>query len=263
MDFGISTACFYPSSIEDSLSQVISLGYKNTEIFFNTYSEYSDDFISQINNMAKSYGVNIVSAHPYTSFAEPNYFFSDYPRRYRDGIELYKYIFHQTAKTGCRFFQFHGAFLTQNILPERYAEVYIDLKNTAADEGLILSQENVGRCLCGKNDYLKSLVDILGNEISFTLDLKQACRSGEKPIILAETMKNINMVHINDRTALDECLLPCMGDLPLSDIKNKLSSLGFDGIYMTEVYSKNFNDVSEVLESKNRLEKLFTGDINE
>ena len=42
--------------------------------------------------------------HPYTSFAEPNFFFSDYPRRFDDGLELYKQYFHASAEFGARFF---------------------------------------------------------------------------------------------------------------------------------------------------------------
>ena len=50
MNFGISTACFYPELLEKSLEHARDLGYKDIEIFFNTDSEYSDSFISYINN---------------------------------------------------------------------------------------------------------------------------------------------------------------------------------------------------------------------
>ena len=260
MQFGISTACFYPETVEKSLEKAAKTGYKNIEIFFNTDSEYSDSFISEIKAFTEAHGIAVVSAHPYTSFAEPQYFFSDYQRRYDDGMEIYKHIFHQVAKLGVRIFQFHGAFLKQNvkISPERYAETYMELKKAAAKEGIIFSQENVGRCLCGKKDYIKSLVDILGDEISFTLDIKQAGRSGEDPEEIAKVMKNINMVHINDATETEDCLLPCCGSRNLLGIKKTLDTIGFSGVYMTEVYSKNYSDISDIIESKNKLEKLFS-----
>lgn len=257
MGFGISTACFYPDTIENSLQKIKGLNYKNIEVFFNTYSEYSDDFISYLKSFSEDNGIDIVSAHPFTSFAEPYYFFSDYKRRYDDGIEIYKYIFHQIAKIGCKIFQFHGAFSNQRISPERYAEIYMDLKKTAEYEGVAFSQENVGRCLCGKKSYIQELKNILGDDISFTLDFKQAKRAGETPDSLALAMKNINMVHINDYSEEEECLLPCSGILDILKVKRTLDDIGFSGIYMTEVYSKNYNNISEITESKEKLERLF------
>ena len=259
MNFGISTACFYPELLEKSLEHARDLGYKDIEIFFNTDSEYSDSFISYINNFLKENKMRVISAHPFSSFAEPQYFFSDYKRRYDDGIEYYKYIFHQVAKTGCKIFQFHGAFLRQQITPELYAEIYIDLKKIASFEGLILSQENVSRCLCGQKSYIEKLKKLLGKEISFTLDLKQAGRAGEDPKELAVVMRDINMVHINDSTADEDCLLPCMGKVNLLEIKNILDGLKFDGFFMTEVYSQNYKNFSEISESKIKLKRLFEG----
>ena len=39
MNFGASIACFYPMDTELSLRKIGELGIKNTEIFFNTFSE--------------------------------------------------------------------------------------------------------------------------------------------------------------------------------------------------------------------------------
>lgn len=257
MNFGISTACFYPAPIEDSLRNARDLGYKNIEVFFNTDSEYSDRFMDYLNGFLSENEMTLVSAHPFTSFAEPQYFFSDYKRRYDDGMELYKRVFHQVAKTGCKIFQFHGAFSHQSISPERYAEIYLDLKKAANFEGLVFSQENVSRCLCGKKSYLESLKKILGDEITFTLDFKQAGRAGEDPEALALVMRDINMVHINDADENHDCLLPCMGSRDISGLKKTLDSLSFNGVYMTEVYSKNYTSLADIAESKRRLERLF------
>ena len=73
MNFGISTACFYPELLEKSLEHARDLGYKDIEIFFNTDSEYSDSFISYINNFLKENKMRVISAHPFSSFAEPQY----------------------------------------------------------------------------------------------------------------------------------------------------------------------------------------------
>lgn len=71
-------------------------------------------------------------------------------------------------------------------------------------------------------------------------------------------MKNINMVHINDATDAEDCLLPCFGGRDLLGIKKTLDGLGFSGVYMTEVYSKNYSGLNDIKESKRALEVLFS-----
>ena len=50
-----------------------------------------------------------------------------------------------------------------------------------------------------------------------------------------------------------------MGKVNLLEIKNILDGLKFDGFFMTEVYSQNYNNFSEISESKIKLKRLFEG----
>ena len=49
MRLGISTACFYPQPLEDTIPRISSLGFHLIEIFFNTESELRDPFLSALN----------------------------------------------------------------------------------------------------------------------------------------------------------------------------------------------------------------------
>lgn len=254
---GISSACFYPQKTEETVSLIAGLGYARAEFFLNTHSEFSHGFLSELKRMCEASGITPVSVHPYFSFAESNTFFSDYDRRFDDGLELYKKYFYSAAAFGAKFFNLHGAFLQVNMPPEVYAERYTLLRRAALVEGIDLCQENVSRCLCGKADYLKALKDILGEDVSFTLDIKQANRAGEDPLTLAEIMGDkIKLCHINDFDAKNECLLPCSGTFDISKFLGLLKKFGYSGDLITEVYSDNYFCLDEIKASKKRLEKI-------
>ena len=48
MALGISTACLYPMAMEDSLQTLIDSGFREFEIFINTYSEMEPEFLTML-----------------------------------------------------------------------------------------------------------------------------------------------------------------------------------------------------------------------
>ena len=81
MTIGASSACFYPDVTENSLERLGRLGIKTAELFLNSPSELKDEFVKTIIDIKNKYGINIVSLHPFQSFAESFYLFSNYERR--------------------------------------------------------------------------------------------------------------------------------------------------------------------------------------
>ena len=79
---GISSACFYPEETEISFRKIADMGIKTCEFFINSPREIEDEFIDNILNIKNKYGMDIVSVHPYGSFAESFSLFSNYYRRY-------------------------------------------------------------------------------------------------------------------------------------------------------------------------------------
>ncbi len=255
---GISSACYYSMPTEDAFKHLVKSGAKVCEMFFNTSSEISPPFCSEIAKVAADAGMKIDSVHPFSSFIETGYFFSDYARRIEEGIDIYRRYFEGAAGMGARFFVFHGANLTLGMEPEKYAERFHLLSTVAKKEGIFLCQENVSRCLAGKVEYVKALKDILGDDISFTLDIKQANRAGQDPFEMAKVMgKNIKLVHINDYNEENDCLLPCRGNFDLKGLKSTLDAIGYEGNYIIEVYRKNYTEYSDIEDSYTKLNKLF------
>ena len=95
MRLGISTACFYPQPIEETMERIAALGFRIIEIFFNTESEYDISFLNHLKNTTEQLGIRIVSIHPYTSLMEGMMLFSAYPRRTKDGFAQYQDIWRQ------------------------------------------------------------------------------------------------------------------------------------------------------------------------
>jgi len=255
---GISSACYYPMQTEDALAQIADSGARVCEIFFNTQSEIAHPFIDRIKKIADDGGFSVGSVHPFSSFAETNCFFSAYGRRTEESIDWYKGFFSGAAELGAKFFVFHGAVYSASLSPEFYAERFSLLSRAAKTEGITLCQENVSRCLAGKSSYVAELRRLLGDEISFVLDVKQAHRAGEDPFKMAEAMGGgLKLVHVNDFDAHRECLLPGEGAFDLTGFKKALDGAGFCENYIIEVYRDNYGDYSEVKSSYRRLSEAF------
>ena len=70
IDFGVSSACFYPVETEKSLELTGEYGFRNVELFLNSHSELDDEFVEKLIGIKEKYNLNIVSVHPFASFAE-------------------------------------------------------------------------------------------------------------------------------------------------------------------------------------------------
>lgn len=247
---GISSACFYPMLTENTLEHLAKTGVSVIEIFCNTESELTPSFADEMRRKCDACGISIVSVHPYTSFAEPYYFFSDYARRTDDATELYKRFFEATNRFGATLFQFHGDRKDSGIATEVYAERYVRLFRLAKEQGVTFCQENVCRCRSAELSFLTELSDRLGDEVRFTLDLKQAHRSGVDPLDIVSVLgKKIAHLHVNDRNGAEDCLLPGYGTFDFASFSDRMAQLDYRGHWMIEVYSQNYGNDSELCRS--------------
>ena len=76
---GISTACLYPLETEKAFEYLAKNEIKNTEIFFNTDSELTPSFVSELKHIALANGVRVYSVHPFMSTSDYYYLFCEYP----------------------------------------------------------------------------------------------------------------------------------------------------------------------------------------
>lgn len=255
---GISTACFYPMETERAVQSIIQLGFDAIEVFANCMTETSFDYIRDLRRICDDNGIRVISFHPFTSFIEPYYFFSDYKRRTYEGIDLYKRQFECAARLGAGVVNFHGAKKEQDVDIDLLLEMYSRLYQAAKEQGVIFAQENVSRCKSASPDFIKIMRNSLKEECAFTLDIKQANRAGISPVEMLEVMgdKVVNL-HINDYDSERDCLLPGEGSFDFRAFYKKLKTIKYKGDAIIEVYKSSYKCDNDILESKRFINRLF------
>ena len=255
---GISSACFYPEETLDSINKCISLGFKNIEIFMNSFSELEKPYLKKIKHLCKENGVRVVSIHPFTSGFEYMFFFSAYKKRARDCVDyFYKKYFHAAAYLGADYFVLHGDAAKPPFFGmDNYCEVLRMLMDAAKREGIQLVHENVSTARGGDPAFIRELHERFGKgNIKFTFDLKQTVRGGFEPFDMLDAMgDDIVHVHINDWVD-GQCRLPYAGGLDLDSVISHLESHGYNGKYIIEVYRHNFEHNDEIVTAARELEK--------
>ena len=256
---GMSSSCFYPLETEKSLIKCGEMGFKNVEIFTNTYTELIEPMKSEFKSIIDHYGLNVISVHPFTSFAESTVIFGTYPRRVDDGMEFYKNYFEFAASLGAKFLILHGAKIGPYADNEEYFERYARLYRIGQEYGITVSQENVVHFRSQCPDFIKRMSDYLGDEFSMTLDLKQCRRAGESPFKFIELIGNkINHVHLSDYSDNSDCLPPFEGIEKFDIIIEKIKANNYKGNYIIELYSKNFKNPAQIINAAMKFDKLLS-----
>ena len=257
-EIGISTACFYPMYPEKALERITQFGAPVCEIFFNCFSELEMPFVRQLKSIADNGGTRVVSIHPFLSGLETFLLFSSYDRRTNDGIEIYKRHFEIASYLGADYFVLHGASNGSAFCGiEEYAERYMRISDAAKEFGITLTHENVCRTVTHSAEFVRELKHRI-SDISFTFDLKQCIRADQDPLEMIEAMgENIRHVHINDYDLVKkECRLPYEGNCDIQGIVKKLKSVGYNGNYIIEVYSDNYESDEDIKASMHKLTAL-------
>lgn len=259
MEIGASTACFYPLETEKALQKLIDLGYKKSEIFFNTVSELETPFVSQMKKQADDGGMKILSVHPFSSNLENNCIFGEYQRRYDDFIGLYKRHCCAAAELGAKYLVIHGAYamLKRPLPEEHYFERFASLIEIGKREGITVCQENVVRFRSQSVDFLKRMKAYLGKDFNMVFDVKQAIRSGYDPLFVAEEMKDsIVHVHLSDNSPQADCMPPGTGEFDFKKLFSILDSANYKGDYVIEIYSRGYDVEKELSLSKSFFDNM-------
>lgn len=262
MKIGMSTACFYPLEIEKSIARLAALNVRTIEVFINTESEFTQDFIQQLRQSADANEMTIVSVHPYTSPMEGQLLFSDYPRRTQDGLQQYRRYCAAAQALGAKYLTFHGE---RHMIQDKNAKdtshklmVYHTLCNIAAEYNIVIAQENVAWCKSKNPEYIKLLYKQIP-KLGFTLDIKQAHRAGhhwrEYVDVMGERLVN---VHINDFNDTHSCLLPSEGIMDYTAFFNRLAEQNYDTQVMIEVYRENFHSDKQLQAAIQHLQQVMT-----
>lgn len=252
---GVSTACLYPKLLEESLYDLALNGISNVEIFVNTHSELKKSFAVSLKETMKRFDVKCVSVHPYTCELEPMMIFSSYERRTADVIEYMKYYFDFMNITGAEIFILHGNKGSVTAPRELFCERYSMLYRLGREFGITVALENVSRCQSGNLNFVKDLSSMLGNEIKFVLDTKQAVRSKENVFNIINTLKEkIVHVHLSDYGELGDCLMLGKGRLNIHKFISEIYKNNPDTSIVLELYRNNFTGISDLVNNYNVIE---------
>lgn len=256
MQIGISTACLYPEETEKALYQLLEMGFREFEIFLNTFTETKKEFLLPLRNQLEQAGARVFSVHPFTSAIENTLFFSDYPRRTQDGIQFYHCFFEAANLLGAKILVLHGQrnYEHSKITEEEYLENYHRLFQEGKRFGITVAQENVVHFRSEKVKFIKRMREALQEECAFVLDIKQAVRAGQSPLEMCEAMgERLIHIHFNDHREEADCLLPGQGNFDFHRLFQLLKINGYQGQGVIEVYHDNYSHSQELWEAQKYL----------
>lgn len=257
MDIGVSSACFYPSETRTALERVGKLGARCTEVFFNSVSELDLKYVKEIRNIADYHGIKIASVHPFTSFAESFFLFSNYESRFPDTLDFYKRYFEAAETLGAEVFVLHGARPKKAAPDEQCFERIGKMAEEGKRFGVKIAQENVVDFCSQSVDYLRRMRGFLKEDFNMVLDLKQAKLSGLNAFsLLDEFGENIVHLHLSDQNGEQSCLPPGEGDFDFGKMFNILQKGNYVGSAVIELYSQNYKRDEQIRNSMDFLAKL-------
>ncbi len=250
MKCGISTSCLYPQETKESLYALLDSGFREFEIFFNTFRELQPSYTQEMRRRLEGCGGAVRSVHPFTSGFESSLFFSDYPARFSDGLEFYKPYFEAANGLGAEILVLHGQNMRgrySGVAEEAYFERYLALFELGRQYGVTVAQENVDGFRSADPVFIARMQKSLGERCAFVFDAKQAVRAGCDPYEMCNAMgRRVCHVHINDNAPPMDCLLPGKGTMDYDRLLEQLKRQGYGGSFIIEVYRKNFARIEEL-----------------
>ena len=255
---GISSACFYPQTTEDSFLKACKGGAKTIELFFNSPSELEDKFIDEIIKVKNEYEVSVPSVHPFMSFAESFFLFSSYERRFYDILDLYKRFFEVMNRLNSDIFVIHGAKIPGSISDELYFERFYKLTELGKQYGVSVCQENVVHYRSESTEFIRKMKNALGNDFGLVLDIKQARRANQDAYdFINEAKKSIKHVHISDFNEVSMCIPPLEGSFDFPAFFRELRSIDYSGAYIIELYDHSYENEQQIFDSYTKIKKIF------
>lgn len=257
MNIGLSTGCFFPQETTEAVKRAGELGIKYIEIFFNTHSELGEDFLCNLKSIIDSYGMQVVSIHPYTSAIESFMFFSKHDYKLQDSIQLYEAYFKACNILGCRYVVLHGCLMTYDFMDiHRYCHNLNLLSRRAREYGVYISQENVYKFKCGYIKNLQEFVKYADKDVKFTFDIKQAIKSHQSIYKILELVKDrVSHVHVSDFTGRKHSLVPFTGSCDYDRFFKYIKENTKAEAALVELYSPMIESDSQLVQAVEKLQK--------
>ncbi|MBR5473261.1 MAG: sugar phosphate isomerase/epimerase [Clostridia bacterium] len=256
MKIGISSSCLYPMYTEESFRLIAQQGVQLSEIFFNANCELEPPFIKQLCDIKNEYGIEIKSVHPTMSLAESFMLFSNYDRRFNEGIEIFKRYGEIAAQLDAKYVIMHGGKYNGTMDNHGYFDRFARVAEAVKQNGATLLQENVVNFRAGSLEALEDMSNYLGDQVNFCLDVKQSIRGGYSPYDVLHLLgSKIKHLHISDNNDKYDCMLPLDGNFNFKNFLTEAIDCGYTGDAVIEVYRAAFDEPQELFWSHKKLLK--------
>lgn len=254
MKIGISTSCLYPMYTEQAFKMIASKGVELTEIFFNANCELEPKFINQLVEIKNKYKIIVGSIHPTMSLAESFMLFSNYDRRFYEGLDNYKRYGKIAATLGAKYVIMHGGKPNGTMDDYGYFDRFARVAEAVKQNGATLLQENVVLFRAGNLETLKNMSDYLGDNVNFCLDVKQSLRGGYSPYDVLHLLgSKIKHLHLSDNGEKSDCMLPLTGNFDFKHFLNTATNLGYTGNAVIELYRNAYDQPQELFDAHQKL----------
>ena len=265
MEIGLSSASYFARlPTEDALLDIGAHGVRLCELFLNSFCEYEPAFIELLTARARQADVRVFSVHPMSMQFEPQ-LFSHHPRQRADAWRIYESVLSAGKALGATLYTMHGPMRLSGTTPvdlSYAAPVFCDLIALAREYGIALSLENVSWCAFCEPEQGERLLERIGTEnLCFTLDVKQALRSGHEPVAFVERLgQTIRNVHLCDAVKHEngpvQCVMPGFGTYDFAALFAALEAAHYAGPAFIEVYADMYEDIATLYESYARICKI-------
>lgn len=258
---GMSTSNYYGKLMtEESMEHLCKLGVRDFEVFLQSPSEYTDEFIDILVGIKEKYNARIHSLHSLGTQFEPQLFADAYRQR-NDAFKVYRTLMHCAERLGAGAYVMHGP---ARLKRKEYILNYKSLGKTsselaeiASDHGVKLTWENVHWAFYKEPEFAELLLDnCTSDNVYFTLDIKQAMQAGHNPDEYIKTTRGrIINVHVCDYNGTVLCL-PGQGGVDFPKLFAQLKEVGYSGAIIEEVYCPDIKDDAALLSSYDYLRAL-------
>ena len=233
MQLGLSTAAFYGRWETEEAAAAIAA----YPVFLQTVSEYEPAFAKLVRRNLG--GIPCTSMHP-SGIQFENQMFGRSARQRRDAFDLYRRTLDAAASLGASYYVYHGR-STALLSPLPFSlEANLDMmgqmREEAAQRGIEVAWENVSWCQLTNCERIHAVKEAMP-DVRFTLDVKQAMRAGEDPVLMAKTMGDrLVNVHVCDWDKHGKLCLPGEGCFRFDLLAQTLREMGYEGPVVLEPY---------------------------
>ena len=190
------------------------------------------------------------------SLAESFMLFSNYDRRFNEGLDNYKRYGCIAAELGAKYVIMHGGKPNGTMDDHGYFDRFARVAQVVRENGATLLQENVVNFRAGSLAALEDMSNYLGDSVNFCLDVKQSIRGGYSPYDVLHLLgSKIKHLHLSDSNSRFDCMLPLEGDFDFKKFLNEAVNCGYTGDAVIEVYRTAFNEPQELFDSHKKLLK--------